>query len=69
MRNLILASLTIALLTAFAPQAQAVPLCRLASGARGFVARRVEGVQHRHQRRVERRQSGGGVARLAPRNW
>jgi hypothetical protein len=59
----------LALSLAASPQAEAGPLCAIGGAARHFVAHRFEGVQRRHQRRVERRQSGHGVAKALPRNW
>jgi hypothetical protein len=58
-----------ALCLAVAPPAQAGPLRAGLGAARNFVANRFEGVQRRHQRRVERRQSGHGLAKALPRNW
>jgi hypothetical protein len=49
--------------------AEASPLCAVGHGAAHFAQARAAGVQRRHQNRVARRQSGRGLAKLAPRNW
>lgn len=53
MRKILLAGFVVALLAA--------GWCPQAEACKGF--------QARHQRRVERRQSGRGLARVLPRNW